>query len=743
MSRNGQAIVDEGVATFSSDIQLLSELGERLIATAEIALAELIKNAYDADATRCHIWLSEDQDTLTVKDDGHGMTEDEFLTFWMTIATPNRAREQESRRFGRQVTGSKGVGRFAVRQLGRELELVSVAYDEKADAYRRLVAEFDWEQLAPGSDLQKMEVPYRIEAGVEEDDEGTTLSISKLQEEWDDEKLEGVAAEVLHIVSSPFDVELTRVQTESDRDPGFSVFFAPPGEESARTSAAKELLDRYVARVEIQVEGTDVTYIYDYEDREQREYSFEIEENLIGDVDGEIRWYPRRKGVFKGMDHIDGRKAYKWVHENGGVRIIDNNFRMPPYGDQDDDWLQLTQSYARRQREWISPYTSQLYPDDELSKEEAKDPHLKLPRDDQLLGAINVSSFRYPDSQTDGEQFRKLIPAMDRQGFVENEAMEQLRDIVRGSLEVLAIIDVEETTEKKVEETREKKSQITRELEAAKQKVQENPDLDPQAKEELLSSYESVEQEVEQYEEAQEEARTAVESMHLLGVVSGFISHETDVMLGAAQRMLEKWKNVPQDERDEEFQSRLETTERAVENLRNHLDYSKAFLGNLRSGEARSFKVANQVDLIVEQFESYTSPRGIKAQNEVDAELKSPKVNISIYSGILLNLYSNAIKAVLSISGGKKDRRIQFDAENTERWHCLRVSDTGVGIPDELEERIFDPIFSTTDVEGPLGPGMGLGLYIVRKSVRNIGGNIELVDPPEGYETCFEVRLPR
>jgi len=77
-------------ASFSSDSQLLSELGERLIASRQVALTELIKNAYDADATRCNIWLEDneevlsgfdvedDEEVLIVDDDGHGMTESEF-----------------------------------------------------------------------------------------------------------------------------------------------------------------------------------------------------------------------------------------------------------------------------------------------------------------------------------------------------------------------------------------------------------------------------------------------------------------------------------------------------------------------------------------------------------------------------------------------------------------------------------------------------------------------------------------
>ena len=107
-------------AKFQADSALLKELGEALVGQAHIALAELVKNAYDADATRCQVTIDEDQ--IVVEDNGHGMSEREFLDHWMTIGTRHKQETGTSRRFKRQVTGSKGVGRLAAQFLAHNLE---------------------------------------------------------------------------------------------------------------------------------------------------------------------------------------------------------------------------------------------------------------------------------------------------------------------------------------------------------------------------------------------------------------------------------------------------------------------------------------------------------------------------------------------------------------------------------------------------------------------------------------------
>ncbi len=66
---------------FTVDSKLLEELGQRLVAKPSIALAELVKNAYDADAHLVEIDFRPKDDLISVRDDGHGMTLEEFRDF--------------------------------------------------------------------------------------------------------------------------------------------------------------------------------------------------------------------------------------------------------------------------------------------------------------------------------------------------------------------------------------------------------------------------------------------------------------------------------------------------------------------------------------------------------------------------------------------------------------------------------------------------------------------------------------
>lgn len=124
--------------------------------------------------------------------------------------------------------------------------------------------------------------------------------------------------------------------------------------------------------------------------------------------------------------------------------------------------------------------------------------------------------------------------------------------------------------------------------------------------------------------------------------------------------------------------------------------------------------------------------------------MQTPALLAPVYSGVILNLYTNALKAVLAAVSSIRDPKVTIRAWNAPEAHYLEVSDNGVGIPPELRKRIWDPLFTTTsDTGNPLGSGMGLGLTLVRQVVEDVGGKIELADdPPPGFNTCFRVVFP-
>src|SRR5258708_116953 len=107
---------------------ILSLLGDELIGSDNLAIFELIKNAYDADAELVTITLNDlntpDQ-SIVIEDDGSGMTLDTLKKVWLEIGTDFKRgnKRSPSNKFGRVSLGEKGVGRLAVHKLGKNIVL--------------------------------------------------------------------------------------------------------------------------------------------------------------------------------------------------------------------------------------------------------------------------------------------------------------------------------------------------------------------------------------------------------------------------------------------------------------------------------------------------------------------------------------------------------------------------------------------------------------------------------------------
>jgi HSP90 family molecular chaperone len=132
--------------TFTVDSALLSELGEKLVETAHIALVELVKNAYDADATLVTVRIVPDPPDgpqVHVVDNGLGMAFRDVENYWMRIATTHKLADQVSPRYGRPRTGSKGIGRFSCRRLGTRLKLLTTAALDDS-CFEQTEISFNW-----------------------------------------------------------------------------------------------------------------------------------------------------------------------------------------------------------------------------------------------------------------------------------------------------------------------------------------------------------------------------------------------------------------------------------------------------------------------------------------------------------------------------------------------------------------------------------------------------------------------
>ncbi|MBI5536560.1 MAG: HAMP domain-containing histidine kinase [Deltaproteobacteria bacterium] len=102
---------------------------------------------------------------------------------------------------------------------------------------------------------------------------------------------------------------------------------------------------------------------------------------------------------------------------------------------------------------------------------------------------------------------------------------------------------------------------------------------------------------------------------------------------------------------------------------------------------------------------------------------------------VFLNLLHNALDALPE--GTPETDTITVITKATGGEACFEVHDTGVGIPAEVAERVFDPYFSGS----PDHAGLGIGLHVCRRIVREMGGQIGFESSP-GVGTRFRVVLP-
>ena len=165
---------------FETDAAIITRLGSELVAKQETALIELVKNGFDADATKVDVVFEGfgPSAALEVRDNGSEMTRRELIHGFMRLASDLKVQSPRSPRFGRRRAGRKGIGRFAAQRLGDRLVLTTRT--EAASAALRL--NVDWRQFVPGRRLEDVRVS--LDEIPISDAPGTTIRIEILRDFW-------------------------------------------------------------------------------------------------------------------------------------------------------------------------------------------------------------------------------------------------------------------------------------------------------------------------------------------------------------------------------------------------------------------------------------------------------------------------------------------------------------------------------------------------------------------------------
>jgi signal transduction histidine kinase len=772
---------------FSVDTHLFRELGELLVGRDSTALIELIKNSYDADATFVRVRGTnlKNSGTIIISDDGVGMTDEIFRTAFLRIA--GRYKEGHDRRspvYKRRYTGAKGVGRLSAHKLARELHVESIpdadihSETSSATPIAGVSASINWDELE--SQEQSLEtvdsgLSVRTISEIGDKSPGTILRLENLKASWTSAQLTRFLEE-LHsarpaeeLLRRPQNVreasivgDIRPASTSSD-DPGFRII--TEGDFRAGESLWENLVNKAHWLLEIDASGPTVRYaIQPTEGNVQRggapdSYHFEKQHpNPDSGPFFTARIYAREGAWAESR----ASELTRFNQRRGGIRVYLEGFRVLPYGGRRDDWLGLDRDYARKPRSFdldLDSSSSSYLPQQEnegfLSQ-----------GNEQYVGAVFLTA--------DGA--RMLRPVVNREGFVEDESFELLRNLVRGGIDLVtrarAARKREQQAEERKAEERSLESQLVqKEMDApgaadlagpvpteptptesrlkhplvtARQELVilgESSSIPPDARSQIQRAQIAVEL-AENRERAWDEERIMLRVLAGVGLQFSAFVHEINGILGQANAVRELTTFVAE-AADFHVRKRMlaelsEAVEQLVQSLTRQSSYLTDVVGPDARRRRRRMRLPDTVQASIQLLSKTLSERSIRLETQLDPYVKTPPIFPAEMAVIMTNLLTNAIKAAeaggtVSVSGKSEPGG----------GVSVRVENTGSPIDLSDSEKWFRPFESTTlDVDVVLGQGLGLGLPITRRIVEEYRGKVSFVEPSNGFATAVEFFLP-
>jgi signal transduction histidine kinase len=712
---------------FSADTSLLKELGERLVSRPSIALAELVKNSFDADGTLVilkFIRVTKPGGEIIVEDDGEGMTFDVFKRAWMKIATDEKIRNPLSRRFRRHRTGSKGVGRFACLVLARKLVLESIAFNN--GKCERILADFDWESYETGKDVTEISVTCLRESLSKARPTGTTLTLRDTRAGWNESELSDLRRDIISLVTPfPWEPKFGKLRQIRGRDPGFEVKFEAPEFPDFEGPASRRILENSWGVLEGHVDKTGLA-TYDLKETKGKKcHRFTALTRFlkVGEAPFTIYYFVYKKEHYPGVE-IGLREMQRLGRSFGGVRVYLDDFRVFRYGEPGDDWLQLEFDRSRR----VTGLPEELSDEAELAGER---PKLLLPGNNQLFGAVFLSRSSNPNID--------VTIARDR--LLDNEASKELRRFVRLGIDWMNLKYAAATAEARSNQ-RERKEDPLELLERTRTNIVEHEKELGSATGQILTLLDRAKSAVAQQKEQMITDLAMLRVLASTGTMISILEHDLVILLSDVRfdcAKLRRYSSLLPPTTASEFS----TTVDVLEDWINSVERESSLLGLLLGREARQQRRRQALRQITQQlidgFSHHLKEFGIEPDIQVPAALRTPPIFRCELASILLNLLTNSIKAVKS----QQVRKVLVRASESNTEFEMQFLDTGPGVSPDRRQEVFLPFRSTSEPDPVFGQGTGLGLSIVRDIVLDYGGKVAFTDPPREWGACVRIMLPK
>lgn len=685
---------ESGEESFSARARIMILLGEQLITDEVTAVSELIKNSYDADAPEVILTLTNVSDKehgeVRIIDKGHGMTKDTLLNSWLQLGTISKhKKESEPARYSasgeRLLLGEKGLGRLAVHKIGKTTEIITRYKGENVETKLILDwTEFENKDKFLGDIKNKWEVTepkYFTKDTDEKFEHGTLIRITNLQRNWKSDTIQGIK-EFVWMIKSPivglknFKPEIKVTDPEDVELPYEDIndFL-----KSAHYEFVANINEFGIAQINYKFQspvfkGLERTENIENYDLKQGKIFEGIDSTFCGEFKFTIYGW-ELDSKHKKETFGSGRTYDDLVKPQTGVKVYRDGFRVFPYGNEGNDWLDMDKSRIEHFQFNVSR--------------------------NQIIGVIEISS----------KTNSKLQDKSDREGLIDNDAYRQFHILIASAIMKFQTLRQFDRSKMKLEKlTDPRKNKFAEHLQKLN-KILEKEKFSNDSRVKIASLLDNT---LKIFDDTMEEIEGPLLGAASVGLTYLLPTHELRRSVKESTKILkgllreEKSENVEKIRNVIEHLQEMESIIRGITNLTNKGDPDEEFKLSTIANRALQLMnkklERNKISYSIEgpDFKVLSNPRAIVL--------------------ILMNMVDNSIYWL--IKNKIDNRKLKIVIKELTNNYVLIVSDNGPGFSDKLE--MITLPFYTTKVGG-----MGLGLFICKKICETYNLKLQLFEKNE------------